>query len=460
MKKLRFFLAMAAGKLSMFLMKLLGRNATYLPGKIAIKLCPDFLGQLTPPKTVIAITGTNGKTTTSNLLAAILRENGYRVTNNSLGSNIQAGVATTLLADATFAGKPTRDIAVLEVDERSSLRIYPQLKPDYLVCNNLMRDSIRRNAHTSFIRYIMDQAIPADTKLILNADDLIAAGLAPQNSHRVYFGLDVEKPEKLVIPAVRDLVYCPNCGGELVPEYIRYNHIGRFRCKDCGLASPAPDYLVTQLDREAQTFTLRHHNQEDRFQLLNDNIVNIYNFCGICALLFEMGLSSEQVAKGFAGIAIIKSRYDHVEAGDLKVTIQSAKGQNPIACSQAFRYVAQCPGSNKAVFMLIAEHIGETDTNSESVSWLYDADYFYLADPSIRQVIICGPRCLDQKLRAMLAGVPEENIVLWPDLQGKADLVDTENCKDIYILCDVYLEKEAEAVKNGLLEKAREGVAQ
>ena len=127
MKRIRFYIAMVAGKLSLMALKLLGRNATYLPGKIALAIDKDFLGGLTPPKTVIAVTGTNGKTTVSNLLNSILIANGYSVTNNSLGSNVQAGIATCLMEDAFFSGKPKKDIAVLEVDERSSLRIYPYI---------------------------------------------------------------------------------------------------------------------------------------------------------------------------------------------------------------------------------------------------------------------------------------------------------------------------------------------
>ena len=105
MKRIRFYIAMLAGKLSLLALKILGRNATYLPGKIALMVDKKFLGGLKQPKTVIAVTGTNGKTTVSNLLNSILLANGYSVTNNSLGSNVQAGVATALLEDSTFSGK-------------------------------------------------------------------------------------------------------------------------------------------------------------------------------------------------------------------------------------------------------------------------------------------------------------------------------------------------------------------
>ena len=130
MKKIQYYFALYIAKAAQGLLKLLGRNATYLPGKIAIKLCKNFLAYHKPHKTVIAITGTNGKTTTSNLVTSVLRSNGYSITNNSYGSNVQAGVIAALIEDTDLLGRPTKDIAVLEVDERSSLLIYPQLHPD------------------------------------------------------------------------------------------------------------------------------------------------------------------------------------------------------------------------------------------------------------------------------------------------------------------------------------------
>ena len=178
MSKIRFHLALYAAKGAQLMMKLLGRNATYLPGKVAIKLCPHFLRYLNPPKTVVGVTGTNGKTTVSNLLTSILRKNGFTVTNNSLGSNVQAGVISALIEDTTWGNRPKKDIAILEVDERSSLLIYPDLPPQYLVCNNLMRDSNKRNAHTEFIQYIIRTALPATTHLVLNGDDMVCCGLA------------------------------------------------------------------------------------------------------------------------------------------------------------------------------------------------------------------------------------------------------------------------------------------
>ena len=331
---------MTAAKLSLIMLKVLGRNASYLPGKIAVKISKDFIGHLTPPKTVIAVTGTNGKTTVSNLITSVLRENGYQVTNNDLGSNVQAGIATILLQNSSFTGKPKNEIAVLEVDERSSLLIYPYLKPDYLVCNNIMRDSVKRNAHTDFISFIINHALPESTTLILNSDDAICANLGPNNKNRIYFGLEADKPATSEKQFVQDIVYCPKCGGKLEAEYIRYNHIGRMYCKECDFRSPTPDFVVTAIDHENNRFTVKHGDEENTYNLINDNIVNVYNFCGAIALLTTFGLSYQQIAVGFAQSKIVKSRYDQLQVGDLTITMQLAKGLNPVACGRCYSFPA------------------------------------------------------------------------------------------------------------------------
>lgn len=457
MNKLRFYIAFYGAKTVQFLMKLLGRNATFLPGKLASKISRDFLSHLTPPKTVIAVTGTNGKTTVSNLLSSILKENGYCVTNNSFGSNVQAGVISALIEDTTWTGKPKKDIAVLEVDERSSLLVYPYMKPDYLICNNIMRDSMKRNAHTEFISYIINKALPASTTLILNADDFVSCRFGAQDQRRVFFGVAAERPTENKPQQIRDVVYCPDCGQALEPEYIRYNHIGRQFCPACGLKSPAPDYVVSQIDRINDTFTVQHGDELEVYSLINDNIVNVYNFCGAIALLHQLGLSYEQISKGFSQSKIVKTRYEEVTAGDLHITMLMSKGQNPIACTRCFDYVAGVNAENKGV-IVIGDDLSDNTNESESTCWIYESDYTLLTDPSIRQIVIGGPRCKDVYLRALLAGVDADKICTTEYMVNTAELVDTTICKDIFVLHDLSRPREAAVIKSRLINRGEGGI--
>ena len=458
MKKIRFLLALWASKSCLRLLRLLKRNATCTPGKIALKIDKSFLGGLTLPKTVIAVTGTNGKTTVSNLLTDILTKNGYRVTNNSFGSNIQAGIASALLEDSDLMGRAKKDIAVLEVDERSSLLVYPYVKPDFLVCNNIMRDSIKRNAHTEFISYIISSALPESTHLVLNADDLNASSLAPQCKTRTYFGLEAEIPEKSPEPFISDVVYCPNCGQRLKSQYLRYNHIGRMYCPGCDLKSPEPQFAVTAIDREENRFTLRHAGGEDTYHLISDNIVNVYNFCGAIAVLSRLGLSSQQISLGFDAGKIVKSRFNQQKAGNKTITTLMAKGQNPIACARCFDYIAHVPGENKG--LIIHEDDVEDNTgNSESVCWLFDCDYSYLCNPSIGRIVFTGPRCYDHLLRARLAGVDPEKIRLQMDPAKAAETLEPEKFGDIYLLHDMYRAKDIAMIQKMLISMLEGGAS-
>ena len=316
-----------------------------------------------------------------------------------------------------------------------------------------MRDSLSRNAHTEFISFIINKALPASTKVILNADDLICATLAPSNTDRVYFGLDVEKAGEQGPLYLQDIVYCPQCGGMLESEYIRYNHIGRMHCTKCSFGSPAPDYVVSQINRDDRTFTITHNGESKVYNLINDNMVNLYNFCGLVAVLSELGLTYEQIASGFDESKIVKTRFDQVTAGDLTITMQLSKGENPTASARCFSYVAKCPGNDKAIIV-----VGDNFMDSENPCWLFDSNYSYLQDSSINQIIFSGPRCKDQYLRAQLADVPTEKIKIIDDSKAGASILDTALSKNIYVLYGPYMVKEANIVKNQLIQLGKEGV--
>ena len=452
----RFTLAMIAAKLSRAALRILGRDGSCTPGKIAVKICPDFLARLKLPEKVICITGTNGKTTTSNLVAGIIRELGYTVTNNSVGSNVQGGVATALLADSTLGGKARKQVAVLEVDERSSLLVYKYITPDYLLCNNIMRDSLKRNAHTDFIAFILNSALPRETKVVLNADDFICSLLFPENTNRTYFGVTAEPPDNSEMKS-RDAVYCPDCGCRLKAEYVRFDHIGRIFCPGCGKRSPEPDFSVCGIDRAAGSFSVinRFSGVRREYRLLNENIVNLYNFCGALALLETAGFDPEKTAEAFARQKIVSSRFDSVRSGRLNITMQLAKGQNPVACARAFSYIVSRPEQNKCLLVMTDDKSDNTK-NSESVCWIYDTDFSALADPSVSQIVFAGKRCRDQRLRALMAGVDPKKILISDGLIEGAKLIDTSKFTDIFVLNDPYILAEAGKIKEYLIKKGVE----
>ena len=444
-KGFRFYIALWGAKAVTVLLKLLRRNASFFPGKFATVVFPGFIGKIDKPKTIVAVTGTNGKTTVCNMIEDILKDNNYTFIDNRYGSNIDAGVATALISGVNMKGKAKKDLAIFEVDERSSPKIYPYMTPTYLVCTNLFRDSLMRNAHTEFISEILTKNIPKETTLILNGDDLIASNIAPENK-RIYFGIDRldtdgDKCENIA----RDIIVCPKCNSKLVYDYVRYNHIGKAHCPNCDFKSPNIDYLVTNLDLENMKITLRNGDLQEKYDLISDNIINIYNIVTVITVLKQLGLSSEQINESLKKQKIVDTRYSEETVNGKKIITHLAKGMNPIACSRVFDYVRKYKGK-KAVILLL-DDLHEAEKGSENTAWQYDTDYEFLNDDSITQIIIAGARYLDGLVRLEIAGVSKEKIVYQRDEITVVDKLKLDDVETVFILHDLYAIKLKEAVK-------------
>lgn len=444
-KGLKFYIALWGAKAGTVLLKIFRRNASFFPGKFAIKVCKDFIGKIEKPRTIVAVTGTNGKTTVCNMIEDILKDNKYIFIDNRYGSNIDAGVATALISGATIMGKAKKDLAVFEVDERSSPKIYPYLTPTYLVCTNLFRDSLMRNAHTEFISEILTNNIPKETTLILNGDDLIASNIAPENN-RIYFGIDrLDTDGDKCINIARDIIVCPKCNSKLVYDYVRYNHIGKAHCPNCDFKSPDIDYLATKLDLENMKLTLKNGEMEEEYDLISDNIINIYNIVTVITVLKQLGLSRDQINDSLKKQKIVDTRYSEETVNGTKVVTHLAKGMNPIACSRVFDYVRKYKGK-KAVILLL-DDLHEAAKGSENTAWQYDTDYEFLNDDSITQIIIAGARYLDGLVRLEIAGISKDKIVYQRDELSAVDKLNLEGVDTVFILHDLYSIKLKEAVK-------------
>lgn len=456
-RNLRFYFALFFAKGTALVLKLIGRKGTSMPGSWAIILCPDFLGRMPRPKTVVGITGTNGKTTVSNMVEDVLQDRGYDFVCNRSGTNVATGVASSLIANSTFFGKPKKDLAIFELDERSSPRILPYLKPDLLLCTNIFRDSYKRNAHMEFIVDILDKYIPDGTRLVLNADDLLCAGLKPQNQ-RVYFGIDKMPGDKAECHnIVRDITVCPECGAKLEWDFIRYHHIGRAHCEKCGFHSPEASYRVTSMDGPNHRMTVNIQGEEREFPLPNQSTINVYNSLSAIALLSEFGLSQEDIAASMDKLSISETRYHEEEVNGKKVILHLAKGQNPIACSRAFENIRDYgqtetgPACKKAIILFLDDYF-DAKHSVENTAWLFDTDFEFLNDEAIPQIIAAGARHWDVYLRLLLAGIPRERITHLEDNEKAASLLDPARADAVFILYDVYTIGLANRVKEQVKE--------
>ena len=189
-------IANAAGKLTREGLRITGRGATALPGLVALTVDPHFITALTSslPHGVVCISGTNGKTTTARMLADMVRTSGWDPIHNRSGSNLDRGVASALLAEATWSGEPRGNVGLFEIDEASLPGIIGRLRPRVVVVTNLFRDQMDRYFELDALAKRIGDALaslPEDTTLVLNADDPLVANLAVRRDAKtVFFGVD------------------------------------------------------------------------------------------------------------------------------------------------------------------------------------------------------------------------------------------------------------------------------
>jgi Zn ribbon nucleic-acid-binding protein len=434
---MRLLLTIWAAKLAGVALRVLGRQGTHLPGLIARTLYPGILGAIRRPTRVVAVTGTNGKTTVSNLLTEALLGEGLRVASNRSGSNLAAGVATTLVNAVSWTGRPRADIAVMEMDERSAKLVLPGLAPDILVCMNLTRDSIKRNAHPAYIAWILSSALSASTSLVLNADDLIASSLGTDENPRTYFAVD-RLPTDGTHPhgAAVDVAICPVCDSGLEWEYWRFNHIGKAVCPACGFHSPDAAFRARDIDPAAGRVLLDLDGESRAATLINDNIVNVYNEIAVAATLVRLGIPTDRVVAAFDHLEPPTTRFALESVEGVRLVRILTKGLVGVACSRAFEYLASFTGRKAVVLNIdeVSERVGEV----ENTAWTYDADYEYLAGGSLEQIVVGGVRRHDQALRLAIAGVDPSLIVTSESEIAAADQIRLDAADDVFNLHSVH----------------------
>jgi Zn ribbon nucleic-acid-binding protein len=308
------------------------------------------------------------------------------------------------------------------MDERSALRVLPQLAPDIVVCTNLTRDSIKRNAHPEYIAWILSSAISPATTLVLNSDDLITASLGSDANARHFFGVDPtgNEPREPGGSAV-DAAICPRCDERLDWIFWRFNHIGRVRCPACDFRSPVADVRVSPIDRLSGLRSLTIDSETVGIRLTNESVVNIYNVAAVAATLDVLNVAPQKIGSVVESLTPPTSRFAEETVGVVRLVRLLTKGLVGVAVSRAFADIVSVPG-RKIVLLAIDETTDRFD-GVENTAWTYDADYEYLADPSISAIYVGGIRRHDQALRLALAGVDSNRIVLVESETRGADLV-------------------------------------
>ena len=236
--------------------KLLGKGSS-MPGQIALKLDKNILQKVKLPKDIVVVTGSNGKTSTTEMICNILEKNGYEVGCNKEGSNQTEGVTTMILNCCNLKGKVKKDVLVIESDERYLRHTLKFFTPKYIVVTNLYRDQMTRNGHPELIYKIIKEGIDEKVTLILNTDDPLSSLYGYKKDNVVYFGMnETNLSTKENNSVYNDGKYCPNCKSIMQYDYYNYAHIGGYYCENCGHARKEPSYAVTNVDLQTGEITV------------------------------------------------------------------------------------------------------------------------------------------------------------------------------------------------------------
>ena len=433
MQKFRFFLGLWSAKFLLTILKLLGKEKDDKPGLLAYRFCDDFISYINKPKTVIGVTGTNGKTTVSNMVADFLRLDGKKVAYNDWGANALAGQTRCLLDAVNIFNKPKKDVAVLEIDEVTSNYTLKRIKPNYIIITNLFRDSIKRNAYISYVKEHLEEGISScDAQLIINADDPILNTLNVKNK-TVYYGVSKINEAK-EIPWNTDFPICPKCHKKIKYKYWHYRHIGNVSC-DCGFKSKKADVLADNINYKNMTFEYTYNKEKSTIKMLSPNLFNVFNVTSVVALFRTMGYKKEIIEKYISKIHMPSTRENFASDGNMKFDLQVAKGQNGSSLSTVADRLKDTKEDTLAIVMLDEESCKKD--KSETVTWIYETDFTSFASKNIKRIIVCSYLYQDYKVAMMLNGVNEEKIICVDSEQKILDKVSFDNIKRVVILFDV-----------------------
>jgi len=384
-----------------------------LPGLIAERLDPHLAKKLAGrlPHGVILVTGTNGKTTTTKLVASMLEASGEKVLTNSTGSNLKRGVTSALIRAADGrGGMRGYTIGLFEVDEASLRQVAPELEPRCIVVLNLFRDQLDRYGELDTTAALIGEGIAATrAQLYLNADDPLVASLSTyaQESDLVhYFGIEgLPAGRGIALQTAADSDRCPVCRSRLEWSRVFYGHIGHYRCPRGHFGRPRPGVVITNVDRadrRGTEFTVAVAGKRSEVNFPLPGIYNLYN--ALAALSVSSGLGVETgAAVGVLGkTQAAFGRVERVEWQGRELYLLLIK--NPAGFTQVMETFL-IGGKRQPVLLAI----NDLAADGRDVSWLWDVPLEAL-QPAEPRVVVSGLRAADMALRLKYAGIEAQQV--------------------------------------------------
>jgi UDP-N-acetylmuramyl tripeptide synthase len=386
----------------------LGRGGgTTLPGRVLLRLDRRAIGRLAERLTggTLALSATNGKTTTASMLAGILERTGRPVVRNAAGSNMHWGVATALID----AGRRDGELGLFEVDEAWLPAVADELEPETFVLCNLFRDQLDRYGELELLADRWAELVAArsgSARFVLNADDPLVADLGRERPGVTYFGVSDDSQALPELQHAADSKHCRNCGAPYHYEAVYLGHLGRYRCPNCGRARPEPAVVAERVVLEGMSgsrVTLRTPAGTTDLHLPLPGLYNVYNAVAAAAAALELGAPLADVKASLEEQAAAFGRVETIPVDGRDVSILLVK--NPAGANEVLRTLTLEDGQ---LDIWIALNDGIAD--GRDISWIWDADFELLAG-RVRRATCSGTRAEEMALRLKYAGIDAEPVV-------------------------------------------------
>jgi UDP-N-acetylmuramyl tripeptide synthase len=371
-ERARLVAGVAAGRLAGVASRRLGRGEGWvISGKTCLAFAPDAARQLAAGRRLALVSGTNGKTTTTAMLAAALATRG-EVVSNRTGANVTEGIVAALLEQRGAK------IGAIEVDERFIPWAFDMLAPEVVAFLNLSRDQLSRLNETRMIAQRWRECVSEhpEIEVVANVDDplIVFAAQPAAKVHWVAVGQ----------PWTEDAIACPQC-----QSVIEFGEEG-WTCTGCELSRPVPD---VELVADRLVFRDGTDLEIDPALPGERNRANV----AIAAITAGvLGVDPKAAVKAAVGVQGVAGRYRTVRVGNSWARLLLAK--NPASWQETLRFIPPPPAP--VVLVLNAR-----DPDGHDPSWIYDVPFEELGD---RPVICTGERGSDLAVRLTYAGIEHE----------------------------------------------------
>ena len=399
-------------------------GGTSIVGVVAQRIYPDIVTHLATELEHgnVMITGTNGKTTTSSFIAAIMRDDGLRVWRNREGSNLMGGVASSLVIRAQLDGHLRRSgkaISILEVDEAALPKLVQAMPPRVVVFTNLFRDQLDRYGEVNSIIALWKDAIAnlaSDTTLVLNADDPTIAQLGMLFPGKVlYYGIEDLSLDLLTQQdaderhQVIDVRNCPVCEHEYVYDAQFYSHMGHYHCPNCGHTRPQPDVRVTHVHMDSfdrLRIQVEAADQRHELTIPLPGLYNIYNALAAITATLTLGIDWKPIVTGIEQSKPVFGRGERIQTDGKTMRLLLAK--NPTGFNEVLRtvYSESIP---RYLLLVLNDNIAD----GQDISWIWDVDFERVLGHT-KVLVVAGTRALDLAIRLRYAGINEKDMTVVP----------------------------------------------